>query len=271
VLYGRDAEIAAIEALLASARAGEGRALALRGEAGVGKSALLDLAASLAGSSAGSGAAMRVLRASGIEGESDLAFAALHQLLHPVIGLLDELPGPQRDALSGALGLAAAPASDRFLVSAGVLSLLAEAAAPGGLLCLVDDVQWFDRASADALLFAARRLRTEGVAMLLAVRGDSALKGVPELRVGGLDEESSGLLLDAAVTVAPEVRTRLAALTCGNPLVLRESAASLSPEQLAGRAPLPDPLPGGEQLFGEQIARLSARARPRGRASSPWS
>ncbi|MGP3917033.1 LuxR C-terminal-related transcriptional regulator [Nonomuraea sp. 10N515B] len=263
MLYGRVAEVAAIEALLASARAGEGRALALRGEAGIGKSALLDLAASLAAHQRGHGDAgpMRVLRASGIESESDLAFAALHQLLHPVTGLLDELPGPQRDALSGALGLAAAPAGDRFLVSAGVLSLLAEAAAPGGLLCLVDDVQWFDRASADALLFAARRLRTEGVAMLLAVRGDAVLKGVPELRVGGLDEESSGRLLAAAVTVAPEVRTRLAALTGGNPLVLREIAASLSPEQLAGRAPLPDPLPGGEQLFGEQVARLSTPAR----------
>ncbi|MGP3959896.1 LuxR C-terminal-related transcriptional regulator [Nonomuraea sp. 3N208] len=263
MLYGRVAEIAAIETLLASARAGEGRALALRGEAGVGKSALLDLAASLAAHQHGQADArpMRVLRVSGIESESDLAFAALHQLLHPVTGLLDELPGPQRDALSGALGLAAAPAGDRFLVSAGVLSLLAEAAAPDGLLCLVDDVQWFDRASADALLFAARRLRTEGVAMLLAVRGDSVMKGVPELRVGGLDEESSGRLLDAAVTVAPEVRTRLAALTGGNPLILGETAASLSPEQLAGRAPLPDPLPGGEQLFGEQVARVSARAR----------
>ncbi|WP_223166648.1 LuxR family transcriptional regulator [Nonomuraea sp. SYSU D8015] len=286
MLYGRATETAAIEALLASARAGEGRALALRGEPGIGKSALLDLAASLAtapdpaperkdstvarsfagrGGGAPGGApveAMRVLRASGIESESDLAFATLHQLLHPVIDLLDALPGPQRDALSGALGLsAAAPASDRFLVSAGVLSLLAEAAAPSGLLCLVDDVQWFDRASADALLFAARRLRTECVAMLMAVRGDAVLKGVPELRIGGLDEPSAARLLDAAVTVAPEVRTQLTTLTGGNPLVLREIAASLSSDQLAGRAPLPDPLPGGDQLFGDQVARLSPGAR----------
>ncbi|MGN9837313.1 LuxR C-terminal-related transcriptional regulator [Nonomuraea sp. H19] len=295
MLYGRATETAAIAALIESARAGEGRALALRGEAGVGKSALLDLAASLAtspppgsvpmaaagaqaGTAAGPGAgvragpqaaavsgsrtgAMRVLRASGAESESDLAFAALHQLLHPVIGLLDALPEPQRDAVSGALGLASASGSDRFLVSAGVLSLLAEAAAPGGLLCLVDDVQWFDRASADALLFAARRLRTEGIAILLAVRGDAVLKGVPELRVGGLDGASAALLLDAAAAIAPEVKAQLAALTGGNPLVLRETAASLSPEQLTGRAPLPDPLPGGEQLFGEQVARLSPAAR----------
>ncbi|TMS00484.1 helix-turn-helix transcriptional regulator [Nonomuraea basaltis] len=278
MLYGRAAETAAIDALITSARTGEGRALALRGEAGVGKSALLDHAAHRARSetvtSADSRAdaeavaparsragAMRVLRAGGIESESDLAFAALHQLLHPVIDLLDALPEPQRDALSGALGLAAAPGSDRFLVSAGVLSLLAEAAAPHGLLCLIDDVQWFDRASADALLFAARRLRTESIAMLLAVRGDAVLKGVPELRVGGLDEAGAGRLLDSAVTVASEVRTQLTALTGGNPLVLRETAASLSPDQLAGRVPLPDPLPGGEQLFGEQVARLSQGAR----------
>lgn len=271
MLYGRAAETSAIEALITSARTGEGRALALRGEAGVGKSTLLDFAASLAARDAASpgttpggsrAGTMRVLRAGGIESESDLAFAALHQLLHPVIGLLDALPGPQRDALAGALGLAAAAhGSDRFLVSAGVLSLLAEAATPNGLLCVVDDVQWFDRASVDALLFAARRLRTEGIAMLLAVRGDTVLKGVPELRVGGLDEASAALLLDAAVTVAPEVGTQLTALTGGNPLVLRETAASLSPDQLAGRAPLPDPLPGGEQLFGEQVARLSAGAR----------
>ncbi|MEW9550078.1 LuxR C-terminal-related transcriptional regulator [Nonomuraea sp. NPDC050783] len=266
MLHGRATETAAIETLLASARAGEGGALALRGEAGVGKSALLDAAASLA---AGAEPAMPVLRADGVEPEADLAFAALHQLLHPVTGLLDALPGAQRDALSAALGLAGAPAPasgpDRFLVAAGVLSLLAEAAAPGGLLCLVDDVQWMDRASADALLFAARRLRTERVAMLFSVRGDTLLKGVPELRVGGLDEASCAALLapatGAAVPVAPGVVARLAALTGGNPLVLRESVAALSPAQLAGHAPLPDPLPGGEQLFGDQVARLSPDAR----------
>ncbi|MET7460875.1 LuxR C-terminal-related transcriptional regulator [Nonomuraea sp. NPDC005501] len=267
MLYGRVSETTAITGLLASAAAGEGGALALRGEAGVGKSALLSLAASLGEASSGGGA-MRVLRAGGVEPEADLAFAALHQLLRPVTGLLDALPGPQRDAVAGALGLAA-PSSDRFLVSAGVLSLLAEAAVPDGLLCLVDDVQWLDRASADALLFAARRLRTEGVAMLLAVRGDMPVKGVPELRVGGLDAASAGDLLGSrlAVTlgsgagVAPVVRDRLVALSGGNPLVLRETAARLTVGQLAGRAPLPDPLPGGEQLFGDQVAGLGEAAR----------
>ncbi|NUW44672.1 helix-turn-helix transcriptional regulator [Nonomuraea rhodomycinica] len=287
MLYGRAAETAAITDLLASAAAGEGGALVLRGDAGVGKSALLSLAASLAASPAASpvtpvapslsaegasagvvdgvregapGRAMRVLRAGGFEPEADLAFAALHQLLRPVTGLLEALPGPQRDAVAGALGLAA-PSSDRFLVSAGVLSLLTEAAVPDGLLCLVDDVQWLDRASADALLFAARRLRTEGVAMLLAVRGDMPVKGLPELRVGGLDAAGAGDLLGSRAAVAPAVRDRLVALSGGNPLVLRETVTRLTAGQLSGQAPLPDPLPGGEQLFGDQVAGLSEAAR----------
>lgn len=257
MLYGRSAETAAIDDLIGAAAAGAGRALVLRGEAGVGKSSLLDLAASRATAMA---APVVVLRAQGVEGEADLAFAALHQLLRPVTGLLGTLPGPQRDAVSGALGLAA-PSADRFLVSAGVLSLLAEAAAGGGLLCLADDFQWFDRASADAVLFAARRLRTEKVSMLLAVRGDGQCKGVPELPVSGLDPESAVRLLDSKAVVAPGVRAQLVSLTGGNPLVLGETVALLSADRLAGRAPLPDPLPGGEQLFGEQVARLSGDAR----------
>lgn len=257
MLYGRGAETAAIDDLIGAAVTGSGRALVLRGEAGVGKSSLLDLAASRVAEMT---APVMVLRAQGVEGEADLAFAALHQLLRPVTGLLGRLPGPQRDAVAGALGLAA-PSEDRFLVSAGVLSLLAEAAAGGGVLCLLDDFQWFDRASADAVLFAARRLRTEKVSMLLAVRGDGPGKGVPELLVGGLDPESAAGLLNAKAVVAPGVRAQLVSLTGGNPLVLGESVALLSADQLAGRAPLPDPLPGGEQLFGEQVARLSGDAR----------
>ncbi|WP_101787636.1 helix-turn-helix transcriptional regulator [Nonomuraea indica] len=260
MLYGRATETAAIGDLLSSAASGAGGALVLRGEAGVGKSALLDLAAATAGRPDPPGRGMRVLRASGVEPEADLAFAALHQLLQPVTGLLDALPGPQRDAVAGALGLAA-PTSDRFLVSAGVLSLLTEAAVPGGLACLVDDVQWLDRASADTLLFAARRLRAEGIALLLAVRGDTPLKGLPELRVGGLDAGSAGDLLASRAAVAPAVRAHLAALSGGNPLILRETTARLTPDQLSGRAPLPDPLPGGEQLFGDQVSSLSEPAR----------
>ncbi|MBB5781225.1 helix-turn-helix transcriptional regulator [Nonomuraea jabiensis] len=252
MLFGRSAEIATIDDVISRAREGAGDALVLRGEAGVGKTALLDLAASRGGS-------MRVLRTTGVEPESDLAFAALHQLLRPVAGLLDTLPGPQREAVRGALGLGGGASGDRFLLAAGVLSLLAEAAAPDGLVCVVDDFQWVDRASADALLFAARRLATERIAMLLAVRGDAPVKGVPPLRLGGLPEPAAAELLDASMP--PAVKRELVAATGGNPLALREIVRRLRPGQLAGREPLPDPLPGGTQLFGEQVAALSDDAR----------
>ncbi len=254
MLYGRGAERAAIDEVVEAARKGTSRVLVLRGEPGAGKSALLDHAAATA--------PMRVLRATGAEPEADLAFAALHQLLLPVTDLLDALPAPQRDAVRGALGLAAPPAEDgRFLVSAGVLSLLAEAAADGGLLCLIDDFQWFDRASADAVLFAARRLRVEGVAALIAVRDDAgaAVRDLPQLRVAGLDHESASELLAERVTAAPAVSARLIALTGGNPLALSEVAGVLTADQLAGRAPLPEPLPVGArigELFGRQVAEL---------------
>ncbi|TDD44566.1 helix-turn-helix transcriptional regulator [Nonomuraea terrae] len=252
MLYGRETEIAAIDELISRARDGAGGALVLRGEAGVGKTALLDLAASRGGP-------MKVLGATGVEAESDLAFAALHQVLRPVAGLLDALPEPQREAVRGALGLAGS--GDRFLLAAGVLSLLAEAAAPGGLVCVVDDFQWVDRASADALLFAARRLGTERIAMLLTVRGGQPVKGVPSLEVGGLPEAAAAELLDAGATIAAGVKQRLVALTAGNPLALRETVRRLSPAQLDGREPLPDPLPGGSRLFGEQVAALPGPAR----------
>ncbi|MGP4094614.1 helix-turn-helix transcriptional regulator [Nonomuraea sp. KM90] len=267
MLFGRSAETAAIDDVISRARDGAGAALVLRGEAGVGKTALLDLAASRCGS-------MRVLRTTGVEPESDLAFAALHQLLRPVAGLLDPLPEPQREAVRGALGLAGSASGDRFLLAAGVLSLLAEAAAPDGLICVVDDFQWVDRASADALLFAARRLGTERIAMLLAVRGDAPVKGVPSVDLGGLPEPAATELLEAGAGerpgptagasgagVAAGVKRELVALTRGNPLALRETVRLLSPGQLAGREPLPDPLPGGSRLFGDQVAALPEPAR----------
>ncbi|MET9278681.1 ATP-binding protein [Streptomyces anthocyanicus] len=142
MLYGRSSEVSALDEVIAQARHGCGGAVVLRGEAGAGKTALLDAAAAR-------GEAMRVLRTGGVESESDLAFAALHQLLWPVAGLLDALPAPQRDAVRAALGHVAGGAGDRFLLGAGVLSLLAEAAGPEGLICVVDDFQWVDRASAD--------------------------------------------------------------------------------------------------------------------------
>ncbi|WP_345347933.1 helix-turn-helix transcriptional regulator [Actinoallomurus liliacearum] len=256
MLYGRSAEINALDEVIARARDGSGGAVALRGEAGAGKTALLDAAAARGGG-------MRVLRATGVEPESDLAFAALHQVLWPVTGSLDALPEPQRDALSTALGLSAGSVGDRFLLGAGVLSLLAEAAAPNGLICVIDDLQWVDRASADALLFAARRLRTERIAMLFAVRGDVPVKGVPlTVDVRGLPESAAAELLESRCGVLPaHVARELVTLTRANPLALGEIAAGLTPAQLAGREPLPDPLPGGARLFGHRVAALSAPAR----------
>ncbi|MFI7468774.1 LuxR C-terminal-related transcriptional regulator [Nonomuraea sp. NPDC049646] len=259
MLYGRSAEISVLDEVIARARGGAGGAVVLRGEAGAGKTALLDAAAARGG-------AMRVLRLTGVESESDLAFAALHQLLWPVAGspgALDALPEPQRLAVRAALGLAAGGAGDRFLLAAGVLSLLVEAAAPDGLVCVVDDFQWIDRSSADALLFAARRLATERIAMLLAVRGDAAVKGVPlTVEVRGLAETAADELLASRHGALPvQVRRELVTLTGANPLALREIAARLTPAQLAGREPLPDPLPGGARLFGDRVAALSAAAR----------
>ncbi|MEU5868888.1 LuxR family transcriptional regulator [Nonomuraea sp. NPDC047529] len=256
MLYGRSAEISALDEVIARAGEGSGGAVVLRGEAGAGKTALLDAAAARGG-------AMRVLRITGVESESDLAFASLHQLLWPVTGSLDALPEPQRVAVGAALGLAAGGDGDRFLLAAGVLSLLVEAAAPDGLVCVVDDFQWVDRASADALLFAARRLATERIALLLAVRGDAPVKGVPlTVEVRGLAEAAADELLESRHGVLPvRVRRELVTLTGANPLALGEIAARLTPAQLAGREPLPDPLPGGARLFGDRVAALSAPAR----------
>ncbi|GGK79084.1 transcriptional regulator [Planomonospora parontospora subsp. parontospora] len=256
MLYGRSAEISALDEVIERARGGSGGAVVLRGEAGAGKTALLDAVAARRG-------AMRVLRTTCAEPEADLAFAVLHQVLRPVTGSLDALPEPQRDAVRAALGLAAGGAGDRFLLGAGVLSLLVEAAAPDGLICLVDDFQWADRASADALLFAARRLGTERIALLLAVRGDAPVKGVPlTVDVRGLPESAAARLLESRHGVLPaRVAEELVKLTGANPLALGEIAARLTPAQLAGREPLPDPLPGGVRLFGERVAMLSAAAR----------
>ncbi|WP_433509720.1 LuxR C-terminal-related transcriptional regulator [Nonomuraea sp. CA-143628] len=256
MLYGRSEEISALDEVITRARDGAGSAVVLRGKAGEGKTALLDAAAARGGG-------MRVLRTTGVESESDLAFAALHQVLWPVTGALDALPEPQRVAVSAALGLAAGSVGDRFLVGAGVLSLLAEAAAPDGLICVVDDFQWVDRASADALLFAARRLGTERIAILFAVRGDAAVKGVPlTMDVRGLSEPAAAELLESRCGVLPaQVARELVTSTRANPLALGEVAARLTRAQLAGREPLPDPLPGGARLFGDRVAALSAPAR----------
>ena len=188
-LRGRRAEQAVLSRLLAGARRGESQVLVVRGEAGVGKTALLE---HLAGEASG----WRVARAAGVESEMELPFAGLHQLCAPLLGHLDRLPAPQRNALATAFGLAAGAAPDRFLVGLALLGLLSEASRDRPLVCLVDDAQWLDRASALVLAFAARRLLAESVAVVFALRepgADRELAGLLRLLgVVGLEAASDG-------------------------------------------------------------------------------
>ena len=261
-LVGRERECAAIDRLLEASARGESSSLVLRGEAGTGKTALLIYAAERGGG-------RRVLRTTGVEAESDLAFAGLYGLLRPIVDKLDELPETQAAALAGALGLAPSLGPDRLLVSAGVLSLLAAAADDGPLLCLIDDAQFLDVASAEALVFSARRLAAEPVAMVFAAReGDGrvfAAPGLPELVVEGLDAEASDQLLAASAPEAADpVRDWLLAEAAGNPLALLELPSGLSAAQLQGRAALPETTPLTSRLrsaFVQRVDRLPAETR----------
>jgi DNA-binding NarL/FixJ family response regulator len=258
MLWARDRELAAIDRVLENARAGRGGGLVLRGEAGTGKSALLDAAAHRAHG-------MTVLAAAGAEAETALAYAALHQVLRPVLGRLDGLPEPQAAALQVALGLRASAPPDRFMVSLAVLTLIAEVAGERPVLCLVDDARWADGPSLDALRFVARRIRSDPIALIAAVRaGDPpVLDGaeIEELEVGGLDPEAAAALLDDrwGQRLAPMVRDALVRAAAGNPLALAELPAVLTSGQLAGREPLPDPLPLAgdiERVFLDRASRL---------------
>src|SRR3984893_9451182 len=230
VLHGRRVEREALERLLDAVRSGQSRVLVVSGEPGIGKTALLESAMS-------SASGFRVVRAVGVESEMELAFAALQQLCAPMLGRLERLPAPQRDALEVAFGLRAGDAPDRFLVGLAVLSLLAEVAEEQPLLCVVDDAQWLDRASAQALVFVARRLLAESVALVLVTRepGDE-LQGFQELVVEGLRDDDARALLSSAVRVPLDerVRDRLVAETRGNPLALLELPRGVTPAQLAG-------------------------------------
>jgi DNA-binding CsgD family transcriptional regulator len=237
VLYGRATERAIIDRRLADTRAGRSGALVVRGEAGVGKTALLDYAAAAAGTVASGGgappgvAAVRVVRGAGVQSEAELPFAGLHLLLGSVLDRRVALPQPQRDALDAAFGLRRAGPYDRFLVGLAVLSLLAELAEDAPLVCLVDDAHWLDRASAQALVFAARRLGAEGIAMLFAARhheGPFPAPGLPELQLGGLDAASAAALLTehGGAKLPPPVRHRILAEARGNPLGLIELPAA---------------------------------------------
>src|SRR3954470_2787376 len=219
-LLNRLDERDALERLVAGGRAGQSRVLVLRGEAGVGKTALLRHLASAA-------EGCRVVYAAGVESEMELAFAGVHAVLAPMLGRLGHLPGPQRDALSTAFGLSAGPPPDRFLVGLAALSLLADSAEEQPLVCIVDDAQWLDRVSAQTLAFAARRLLAERVGLVFALResGDEhVLEGLPELMVEGLPDPDARALLESAVPgpVDARVRRRILDETRGNPLALIE-------------------------------------------------
>ncbi|WP_433346613.1 helix-turn-helix transcriptional regulator [Microtetraspora malaysiensis] len=255
MLYGRSREEADIERLLAEARAGRSGTLVIRGQTGIGKSALLHHAA-------GRAEGMRVLRGVGIESEAELPFAALHLLLRAGLDRIHALPGAQATALSGALGLGDIAPENRFLVGLATLSLLSELAGDDGLLCLVDDAQWFDQASIDALVFAARRLEAEGVVMIFAARAGFHAAGLPELHLGGLDDAAAAALLPAGLP--PHVRERLIEESDGNPLALIELPAALTAEQRAGRLSPVGAMPVADRVreaFQRQIAGLPEPAR----------
>jgi DNA-binding CsgD family transcriptional regulator len=257
-LLDREAERAALDGLLGDLRSGRGRALVVWGVAGVGKSALLEYLA-------GAAADMRVARAAGVESEMELAFASLHQLCAPLLGRLEDLPGPQRDALGIAFGLRAGAAPDRFLVGLAGLTLLSEAAEDRPLLCLVDDAQWLDRASAQVLAFAARRLLAEPVGLIFAAREPGEqFGGLPNLQVRGLPDRDARTLLHSTVRfrLDEQIRDRIVAETAGNPLALLELPRGLSPAQLAGGLGLAGALPARiEQGFRQRLEALPADTR----------
>jgi len=249
-----------LDRLVEAVRAGESRALVVRGEPGVGKTALLDY---LAGNALG----CRVVRAVGVQSEMELAFAALHQLCAPMLDRLERLPGPQREALGTAFGISAGPTPDRFLIGLAVLGLLSDAAGKRPLVCLVDDQQWLDGASAQVLAFVARRLEAESVGLVFAARPvGEELAGLPELVVEGLRDGDARVLLDSVFTgpLDARVRDQIIAETRGNPLALLELPRGLRPAELAGGFGLPGtaPLSGRiEESFQRQLDALPAETR----------
>ncbi len=259
-LTDRRSERDVLDRLVDAVLGGQSRALVVRGDPGVGKTVLLDY---LAGRARG----CRMARAVGVQTEMELAFAGLHQLCAPMLDHLDHLPVPQQDALRIAFGLAAGPPPDRFLVGLAVLSLLSEVAGEQPLICLIDDEQWLDRASAQALGFVARRLAADPVGLVFAAREPGAeLTGLPELEVGGLRESDARALLDSALAgpLDDRVRDQIVAETQGNPLALLELPRGLSPAELAGGFGLPGAAPLSERIgesFRRQLEALPAQSR----------
>ncbi|QVI24868.1 AAA family ATPase [Nocardia tengchongensis] len=264
-LRGRRNECAPLDRLLADVRSGSSRVLVLRGEAGIGKTALIEYLV-------GNAADCQITRAAGVESQMELAFAGLHQLCAPFMDHLDRLPPPQREALSVAFGLSSGGVPDRFLVGLAVLSLLAEAAETQPLLCVVDDTQWLDRVSAQTLAFVARRVLAERVAFVFAERTPVAdperdpLTGLPELQLRGLPDKDARALLVSAIPgrVDSDVIDRIVAEARGNPLALLELPQGLTSAQLAGGYARPDLRPVVTQIehsFLQRIEALSTAAR----------
>jgi DNA-binding CsgD family transcriptional regulator len=259
-LINRDAERAVLDQFVVGVRAGEGQALVVRGEPGVGKTVLLDY---LVGRSGG----CRMVRAAGVQSEMELPYAGLHQLCAPLLGHAGRLPDPQQQALRIVFGLSEGPPPDRFMVGLAVLSLLSEVAGEQPLICVIDDEQWLDRASAQTLTFTARRLAADPVGVVFAAREPGAeLAGLTELAVDGLRERDARTLLDSALAGPLDARVRdlIVAETRGNPLALLELPRGLTQAQLAGGFGLPGavPLTGQiEESFRRQLEALPADTR----------
>ena len=257
MLHGRDAERDAIGALLEGARGSRSAALVIRGEAGVGKTALMDDTRERASD-------MRVLATRGIESESELAYAGLYGLLRPALDRLGDLPEPQARALGAALGMAEGAGQERFLVYSACLTLLSDLAERRPVLCLVDDAHWLDAASSEALQFVARRLGSEGIVLLFGAREGDVRRfpgdGIDSLMLDGLgDDAARALVAEAASGASAAVRDRLVEYARGNALALVEMPAAMSAGQLSGAEPLPDALPMTRQLeaaFASRMARL---------------
>jgi DNA-binding CsgD family transcriptional regulator len=260
-LIGRESEQAAVNRVLASVRDGRSEALVLRGEAGIGKTVLLDAAVEAA-------ADLLIVRLVGIESEMRLGFAGLHQLLMPYLGDIDALPPQQVGALKAALALSNDQPPDPFLVGLALLTLLAHVATRRDILVVADDAQWLDQESADALGFVARRLDADRIGVLVSVREPSerlmSFDGLPSVRLGPLSDEASVSLIESTVerSIASHVRDRIIADAQGNPLAIVELSKGLSTDQLSGTAALPEPLAVGDHLearFLRQVRALPAQ------------
>ena len=262
VLLDRAEEREAIDEAIKAVESGHSRVFVLAGEAGMGKTSLLNHAVD-------SASQLQTAWIAGVEAEGDLGFAALHRLMRPLMPRLDQLPEPQRRALKAAFGLTTSTPADRFLVGLACLNLLADFGSDRGLLCVIDDAQWIDRESLEALSFVARRLDADRVALLFGIRDlshvEGAFDGLTILHIDGLPDEAALELLTASVEtpIEPDTARRIIGETGGCPLALVELATGLTQQQLRGGEPLADVMPIGRQLedhFLKAVRSLSASA-----------